>query len=96
MDSLEFRGSTITGNGLAAVAGPSQYTALEFNGCKVERNKSDQLPAAKPFPSPPPVADFRLPASIRAGRAGPVRMHLAGRRATLPSGYGTSAMAFPR
>lgn len=67
VDSLDFLGSAITDNRQAAVSGPSQYTALEFSDCKVEGNNSDQLPAAKPFSSLPPVADFRLPEPIRAG-----------------------------
>lgn len=67
VDFLDFLRAAITGNGQAAVAGPSQYTALEFTGCRVEGNKDDRLPAARPFPGPPPVADFRLPAPIRAG-----------------------------
>jgi parallel beta-helix repeat protein len=67
VDALEFLRSTISGNGLAAVTGASQSTALEFTDCKVERNKSDQLPAARPFSHPRPLADFRAPASIRAG-----------------------------
>ena len=69
VDALTFLRCTITGNGQAAVTGPSQYTAMEFNGCKVEGNKDDRLPAAKPFPSPPPVADFRLSEPVQAGRA---------------------------
>ena len=67
VDALEFRHSTIAGNRQAAVVGPSQYTALEFNGCKIERNKDDRLPVSKPFLSLPPVADFRVPEPIRAG-----------------------------
>jgi PKD repeat protein len=67
VDFLDFLHSTITGNGQAAVAGPSNYTALEFNDCKIAENKDDRLPAAKPFASQPPVADFRLPESVRAG-----------------------------
>ncbi len=67
VDSLEFLRSTIAGNGLAAVSGPSKYTALEFRDCKVAGNQGDRLPAAKPFSGPPPLADFRVPGSIRAG-----------------------------
>jgi len=71
VDSLDFLRSAITGNGQAAVVGPAQYKALECTGCKVEGNRGDRLPAAKPFPSLPPVADFRVPEPIRAGE--PVR-----------------------
>ncbi len=67
VDSLDFLRSTITGNGQAAVSGPSPYTALEFRDCKVAGNKDDRLPAAKTFSGPPPVADFRVPESIHAG-----------------------------
>jgi parallel beta-helix repeat protein len=80
VDALDFRRSTIAGNRLGAVRGPAQYTALEFAGCTVERNKSDQLPAAKPFASPAPVADFRLPAQIRAGQ--PARFECLSRSAS--------------
>ena len=69
VDALDFLRSTVAGSGLAAVSGPAQYTALEFHDCKVEGNQGDRLPAARPFPGPPPVADFRLPESIRAGTA---------------------------
>ena len=40
-----------------------------FRDCKVEGNQDDRLPPAKPFPSPPPVADFRVPGPIRVGEA---------------------------
>ena len=68
VDALDFRRSTIARNGLEAVSGPGQYTALEFRGCNVEGNRGDRLPAAKPFSAPPPVADFLAPPSIRAGQ----------------------------
>ncbi|MHB1035725.1 MAG: right-handed parallel beta-helix repeat-containing protein [Pirellulales bacterium] len=68
VDCLDFLRSAITGNAQAAVVGPGKYTALEFNECKVERNKSDQLPAAKPFLGLAPVVDFRSPESIRAAQ----------------------------
>ena len=60
-------------------AGPAQYTALEFRDCKVEGNKDDRLPAAKPFSGPPPVADFRVPEPIRAGE--PVQFQCSSRAA---------------
>jgi hypothetical protein len=41
---------------------------LEFTGCTAQRNKSDRLPAAKPFAGPAPVVDFVLPAEIHAGQ----------------------------
>jgi hypothetical protein len=69
VDALDFLRSAITGNGQTAVSGPGQYTALEFRGCKVAGNKDDRLPAAKPFAGPPPVAEFRVPLSVRAGEA---------------------------
>jgi len=56
---------------LAAVSGPWPYTALAFRDCKVEGNREDRLPAAKPFSNPPPVADFRVPQLIRAGETVP-------------------------
>ena len=50
VDALDFFRSAITGNRLAAVSGPSQYTALVFRDCKVEGNQDNRLPPAKPFP----------------------------------------------
>jgi len=67
VDLLDFVRSTISGSGLAAVTRPSRYEALMFRDCKVEGNKDDRLPTAKPFPGPPPAADFRVPDSIRTG-----------------------------
>ena len=69
VDLLDFLRSAISGNAQAAVAGPGQYTALEFTDCKVEGNRDNRLPAAKPFPGPRPVVDFSVPESIRAGQA---------------------------
>jgi PKD repeat protein len=66
VDCLDFFRSAIVGNGLVAVAGPGQYSAMEFNHCTVERNQNDRLPKVKPFPAPPPVVDFRFADSIHA------------------------------
>lgn len=68
VDGLTFLRCAIKGNGLAAVTGPSAYTALEFRDCQVEGNGSDRLPEAKAFPGAAPVADFRVPAAVRAGK----------------------------
>jgi hypothetical protein len=43
-------------------------------------NRGDELPEAKPFPGPPPVAEKRLPGSIRAGE--PVRFACTSRAAS--------------
>jgi parallel beta-helix repeat protein len=67
VDAIAFLRSSIRSNGLKAIAGPFQYTALEFVGCKVDGNQGDQLPEAKPFSGPVPVAGFRLPETVRAG-----------------------------
>ncbi|MGE5609316.1 MAG: right-handed parallel beta-helix repeat-containing protein, partial [Bacillota bacterium] len=67
LDAIRLVRCTIAGNGLAAVTGPGDCTALEFVDCAVEKNQSNQLPQAKPFSSAPPTADFRVPAVIRAG-----------------------------
>ena len=48
VDRLTFLRSAITGNRLAAVTGPGEYTALQFIQCKVEGNGSNQLPEGKP------------------------------------------------
>jgi hypothetical protein len=69
VDCLEFRRSSITGNGLAAVSGPAHYTALVFQDCKIDGNQDNRLPAAKSFAAMPPLADFHAPDSIRAGDA---------------------------
>lgn len=58
----------ITDNKQAAVIGPSkQSDAVEFVACQVHGNQNDRLPQTRPFPGPPPVAEFRLPEVIRAG-----------------------------
>ena len=68
VDAIRLVRSTIAGNGLAAVVGPAKYTALEFVECKVQGNKPDQLPPAKPFPGEPPTAALRAPETVRAGQ----------------------------
>jgi len=68
IDALAFLRCKITGNGLAAVIGPHSYSALELIDCAVCRNKTDQLPTAKPFAGAAPTADFVLPAEIHAGQ----------------------------
>jgi len=67
VDGISFVRCVITGNGGRAVTPPAQYTALEFDDCRVEANQGNELPSPKPLPSPPPKADFRVPAEIRAG-----------------------------
>jgi len=67
IDALTFLRCKITGNGMAAVIGPIQYTGLEFIGCTVRGNKSDRLPDPKPFGGPAPMADFVVPGGIRVG-----------------------------
>jgi hypothetical protein len=67
LNALDFLRSAITGNGQAALVGPTGNMALEFRDGKVEGNRDDRLPTTKPFSSPPPVADFRQPETIRAG-----------------------------
>jgi hypothetical protein len=69
VDALDFFRSAITGNRLAAVSGPSQYTALVFRDCKVEGNQDNRLPPAKPFRNSPPLADFLVSGPIRVGEA---------------------------
>jgi parallel beta-helix repeat protein len=67
VDGIFLVGSTIAGNGAAAMTQPAQYTAMELVDCRVEGNRSDRLPPQKAFPKPPPKADFRVPDVIRAG-----------------------------
>ena len=68
VDGLDFFRCAIAGNALGAVTGPHAYNALQLVDCTVQGNKSDQLPAAKPFAQPAPTADFAPPAEIRAGQ----------------------------
>lgn len=71
VDSLTFLHSAIIGNGLAAFTPPSQYTALEFRDCNVEKNKDNRLPYARPFPAGAPRAAFHIPETVRAGGSVP-------------------------
>lgn len=68
VDVLDFIGCEITDNGQAAVTRPAAYTALDFTDCNVRGNQRDQLPEVRPFPTAAPVADFRVPALIQAGK----------------------------
>ena len=68
IDALTFLRCKITGNRLAAVTGPHAYSFLQLIDCTAQGNKSDQLPASKPFGAPAPTADFVLPAEIHAGQ----------------------------
>jgi hypothetical protein len=68
VDALTLLRCKITANGLGAVVGPHAYSALQMIDCTVQGNKSDQLPAAKPFAGAAPTADFVLPTEIRAGQ----------------------------
>ena len=68
VDALTFLRCKITGNGMAAVIGPKQYSGLEFLGCTVQGNRSDRLPEARPFGGPAPKADFVVPGEIRVGQ----------------------------
>ena len=68
VDFLSFVRCTIRDNKGAAVSGPGEYTALEWKDCNVERNGSNHLPEAKPFPHPAPTARFAAPPNPRAGK----------------------------
>jgi hypothetical protein len=67
VDALSFLRTTIKANKLQAIAGPDNYTALEFVGTKAQNNGNNTLPRAKPFPKPAPVAKFTIPTQLRAG-----------------------------
>lgn len=69
VDFLSFVRTAITGNGGAASSGMPEYTALEWEDCVVEGNARDTLPEARPFPAPPPDADFEMPAQAVVGEA---------------------------
>ncbi len=77
VDALAFFRCTIVGNRQAAVTEPFPCKALEFHHCKVEGNKDNRLPEAKPFPTQAPTADFRAPGTLRAGE--PAEFHCASR-----------------
>lgn len=73
IDRLEFMSCRIVNNRLAAVTRPAEYSALEFRDCTVQGNQKDQLPEAKAFAGPPPVADFQVPADCIAGESATFR-----------------------
>ena len=77
VDGISFLRCTITGNSSRAVTPPAQYTALEFVECRVETNRDNELPAAKPLSSPPPKADFSVPGVVRAGEPAAFRCNSA-------------------
>ncbi len=68
VDRLTFLQCAITANGLAAVTGPSQCSALEFVACRSDGNRDDRLPEAKAFDTRAPTAAFRCPDTIYAGQ----------------------------
>jgi hypothetical protein len=68
VDGFTFLRCAITGNGGRAVSPPARYTALEWVDCRVEANQDNPLPPPRPFSGPPPRADFRVPAAVRAGQ----------------------------
>ncbi|MBM3500163.1 MAG: PKD domain-containing protein, partial [Armatimonadetes bacterium] len=67
VDRLSFRRCKIEDNQGAAVVGPGEYTALEWTDCTVEGNASNDLPAAKPFAEPAPVAACDAPETAKVG-----------------------------
>jgi len=67
VDFLSFIRCVIRGNKDAAVVGPGEYSALDWADCTVEGNARDELPPAKAFPEPSPVADFEVPAEVVIG-----------------------------
>jgi hypothetical protein len=67
VDFLSFVRCTVAGNKGAAVVGPGEYSALEWVDCTVEGNARDELSPGKPFPRPPPVADFEAPSEVVTG-----------------------------
>ncbi|MCP4639526.1 MAG: right-handed parallel beta-helix repeat-containing protein, partial [bacterium] len=73
IDAFFFDRCRITGNKGAAILGPSDYTALEWNNCTVENNASDRLPETKPFDTRPPTASFDIVADEQGQAAGEAR-----------------------
>jgi hypothetical protein len=72
VDIIRFLRCTIADNAGSAVSAPADYTGLEFTDCTVRGNgpaggAGDTLPPAKPLPGAAPTAEFRVPATIRAG-----------------------------
>jgi hypothetical protein len=68
IDALTFLRCKMTGNGMAAVLGPTKCASLEFRDCTVRGNNSDRIPDAKPFGGPVPKTDLVLPGQIRVGQ----------------------------
>ncbi len=64
VDRLRFIGCEIVDNGGAAVSGPGEYTALQFEDCTVTGNATDALPDQKPFATPPPTAAIDAPDAV--------------------------------
>ncbi|MCK4323914.1 MAG: right-handed parallel beta-helix repeat-containing protein, partial [Armatimonadetes bacterium] len=67
IDSLSFIGCVVKDNNGSAVVGPGAYTALEWQDCTVAGNGADIAPAAKPFPTAPPVAALDIPDEVTVG-----------------------------
>jgi hypothetical protein len=67
VDHLSFVRCTIRDNKGPAVSGPANYTALEWDHCQVNGNGTNDLPAARPFPTKAPLATISGPARARTG-----------------------------
>jgi len=67
VDCLSFMRCAIRNNKAGAVAGPGDYTALEWLDCTVEGNGKNDLPPARPFAHAAPTASFEAPSTARVG-----------------------------
>ncbi len=68
VDFISLVRCNIKNNGMAAVVGPADCTALEFVDCAILGNRSNTREESKPFPAPAPKADFVVPDVIRPGQ----------------------------
>lgn len=68
VDTMTFLGCVFKSNALGLLTGRTGDKTLEFKDCLSE-GKPAAFPPCKASTSPPPVADFQMPQSIRAGIA---------------------------
>lgn len=68
VDALDFVRCTIRDNKGAAVEGPRDYTALEWQDCTITGNANNAVAPAKPFVTPPPTAGFEVGGEPRVGQ----------------------------
>lgn len=69
VDVLSFIRCSFIGNAAGPVTAWPQTTRAEFRGCTIaERGQQKDLPDVSPFPGAGPIAEFRVPERIEAGK----------------------------